>query len=106
MSEHFLDRPQVGASLEQVCRERVAQEVRVDALGLEPGLRGQPTQDEEDAGAGERPSVGVEEQLLPVAPVEVRAATGEIAAERVRGLSSDRDDPLLAPLAEAADEAV
>jgi hypothetical protein len=43
MSKHFLNRPQVGASLEQVRGERVAQEVRVDALGLEPGLLGEAT---------------------------------------------------------------
>ena len=54
MPEHFLDRAQVGASLEQVRRERVAQEVGMDALGLEPGLVGQAAQDEEDAGASER----------------------------------------------------
>lgn len=40
MSEHFLNCPQVGTSLEQVSGERVAQEVGMDALGLEPGLFG------------------------------------------------------------------
>ena len=54
MPEHLLDGAQVGASLEQVRRERVAQEVGVDALGLEPCLVGEAAQDEEDAGAGER----------------------------------------------------
>src|SRR5947208_10459800 len=80
MAEHLLDGTQVGASLEQVGRERVAQEVRVDALGLEPCLAGQAPQDEEDAGARERPAARVEEQLLPVPPVEVRTASREIAA--------------------------
>ena len=41
MPEHLLNGPQVGASLEQVRRERVAQEVRVDALRLEAGLLGE-----------------------------------------------------------------
>ena len=33
--EHLLDRPQVGPALEQVRRERVAEEVGMDATGLE-----------------------------------------------------------------------
>ncbi len=37
--EHLLHAAQVGAALEQVRRERVAQEVRVHALRLEPRLR-------------------------------------------------------------------
>src|SRR6185437_6269357 len=106
MSEHLLDRAQVGTSLEQVRGERVAQEMGVDPLGLEPGLRGELAQDEKDARARERAAARVEEQLLPVPPVEVGPAAGEIAAESFRGLPPDRDDPLLAALAEAADEAV
>ena len=39
--EHLLDAAQVGAALEQVGRERVAQQVGVDAPGLEPGGRGE-----------------------------------------------------------------
>ena len=39
--EHLLHGAEVGAALEQVRRERVAQEVRVDAAGLEPGLLGE-----------------------------------------------------------------
>ena len=106
MAEHLLHGAQVGASLEQVRGERVAQEVGMDALGLEPCLVGEAAQDEEDAGAGERPAVRVEEQLLPVAPVEVGPAAREVAAEGVRCLAPDRDDPFLAALAEAADEPV
>src|SRR5215475_15816149 len=106
MSEHFLNGPQVGASLEQVRRKRVAQQMRVDALGLEPGLAGQATQDEEDAGAGERAAVRIEEELRPVVPVEVRATAREVTAKSIGGLPSDRDDPLLVSLAEAANEPV
>ena len=76
VAEHLLDAAQVGAALEQVGRERVAQQVRVDALGLEPGLRGEAPQDQERAGAGQAAALGVEEQLGPVAAVEVRAAAG------------------------------
>src|SRR5581483_1360520 len=78
----------------------------MDPLGLEPGLSCQAAEDEEDAGAGERAAVGVEEELGPVAPVEVRAAAGEVAAEGFDGLAPDRDDALLVPLAEAAHEPV
>src|ERR1041385_3964821 len=95
MPEHLLHGPQVGASLQQVRREGVAQEMRVDALGLEPGLGGQAAQDQEHAAAGERAAVRVQEELLPVAAVEVRAAAGEVAAKRVGGLPPDRDDALL-----------
>jgi hypothetical protein len=34
MAEHLLDRTQVGASLEEVSGERVAEQVGVDAPGL------------------------------------------------------------------------
>ena len=66
MSEHFLNGPQVGAALEQVRREGVAQEVRVDAFRLQARLRGAPAQDEEGAGAGEAAAARVQEELGPV----------------------------------------
>ena len=34
MPQHFLDTPQVGASFEEVCGERVAEQVGVDPLGV------------------------------------------------------------------------
>ena len=49
VAEHLLDAAEVGAALEQVGGERVAQQVGVDPLGLEPRLRGQPPQDQEGA---------------------------------------------------------
>ena len=52
MAEHLLHAAEVGAALEQVRRERVAQQVRVDALGLEAGGRGEPAQDQERARRG------------------------------------------------------
>src|ERR687888_261492 len=48
--------------------------------------------------------VGV--QLGPVPAVEEGAPAREVAAQRLGGLPSDRDDPLLVALAEAADEPV
>ena len=46
----------------------------------------------------------VQEELGPVALVEVGAAAGVVAAERVDGLAADRDDALLRALADRADE--
>src|SRR5215470_10854327 len=80
--------------------------MRVDALGLEPCFVGEAAEDQERTGTGERAAVRVQEQLLPVAPVEMRATAREVAAEGVRCLAPDRNDPFLAPLAEAANEPV
>ena len=46
VAEHLLDGAQVGPSFEQVGRERVPEQVRVDAPGLEPGLVGELAQDQ------------------------------------------------------------
>ena len=78
----------------------------MDALRFEPSLRGEAAQDEEHPAAGQRAAAGVEEQFLPVAPLEKRASAGEIKAKRFRGLPSDGDDSFLAPLAEAANKPV
>src|SRR5207244_3888640 len=101
-----LDGAQVRASFEQVRCERVPQEVRVDAFGLEPGLRGQAAEDEEDSGASEWSAACIEEELLSVPPLEERPATSKVEAEGLRRLASDRNDAFLIPLAEAPDEPV
>ena len=69
-----------------------------------PSRRG--SEDEERSGAGERAALRVEEQLGPVAAVEVRAAAREIAAERLGGVAPERHDPFLAALADHPHEAV
>ena len=96
MAEHFLNRAQVGASLEQVRRERVTQEVRVDALGLESGLLGKAAEDEEDARPREPAAVGVEEELLAVAPLEMLSRDHPSTVNSVRSLLhkmlSDEDE--------------
>jgi hypothetical protein len=43
VAEHLLNAPQVGTALEEVRSERVPQEVGMDPLRLEAGLRGQPS---------------------------------------------------------------
>ena len=79
MPEHLLDAAQIGAALEQVCGKRVAQQVGMDALGLEAGPLGEAAQDQEGSRARERPALRVQEELRPVAAVEVGAAVREVA---------------------------
>src|SRR3954454_13422348 len=76
----------------------------MDALRLEACFLCELSENEERAGAGQRPALGVQEELGPVARVEIRAAAGEVAVQRVDGGAADRDDPLLRALAERADE--
>ena len=73
---------------------------------LEPGPVGQLAQDQERAGAGERAAAGVEEEVGPVAPVEVRPAEREVAAHGLGGRPAERDEALLAALAEHAHDAL
>jgi len=56
VAEHLLDGAQVGASLQQVRGERVAQEVRMDAPRLEARALGELAQDQEGSCACERPA--------------------------------------------------
>src|SRR5438046_2062563 len=97
MAEHLLDAAEIRPSLEQVW---------MDALGVEPCPCGPPAKDQERACAGERAALGVQEELRPAAAVEVRPAAGEVAAQGLGGRTPDRHDPLLAALAETADEAL
>ena len=106
VTEHLLDAAQVGAALEQMRRKGVPEQVRVHALRLEAGLLGEPAQDQEGAGAGERPAARVQEQLRPVAAIEVRAAHRDVAAQRVDRGPAERDEALLRALPERADEPV
>src|SRR5688500_12523857 len=70
--EHLLDASKVGSTLEEMRCKRVAEQVRMHALGLETGFLGEPAQDHERACARQRPAARVEEELGAVAPVEVR----------------------------------
>ena len=72
--EHLLHGSEVGAALEQVRRERVAEQVRMDTPGLEAGTRRETSQNEERARPGERAALRVQEELRPVPQVKVRAA--------------------------------
>ena len=50
--------------------------------------------------------MGVQEQLGSVAPIEVRAAVSQVAAQRLGRVAPDRDDALLAALADASHDAL
>src|SRR3954447_3624610 len=63
VAEHLLHRAEIRAALEQVRREGVAEQVRVDPLRLQSGDRGEAAQDQEAAGAGEGAAAGVQEEL-------------------------------------------
>src|SRR5919199_5031184 len=80
VAEHLLDGAEVGAALEQMGRERVAQQVRMDPRGVEAGLRGETAEDEEGARTRQRAAAGVEEELGPVPRVEIWTASGDVAA--------------------------
>ena len=92
VSEHLLDAAQIRAAFEQVCRERVPEQVRVHALRLEPRLLGELAQEQEGTGTGERTAA-------------TRAACRGRrpgAAEPATWMPSRRRNPAKAPAASAA----
>src|SRR3954451_20130588 len=76
----------------------------MDALRLEARLLRQAAQDQEGTGAGQRAAPGVQEDLGAMSAVKERPAAAQVAAERVGGAPSERDDPLLVALSDRADE--
>src|SRR5919198_4798018 len=85
-------------------RKGVAEEVRMDALGLQPRFGREPAENQERTCPRECASARVEEQLGPVPDVEERAATREVAANGFDCRPADRDDALLVALADRADD--
>ena len=77
----------------------------MDALGLEPGLLGKSAQDEERARARERAAARVQEEIGPVAAVEMRPAQGEVAARGLGRRASQGHEAFLPALPEHADDA-
>ena len=104
VAEHFLNRPEIGAPFQQMGREGVAEQMWVDAPRLEAGGRGEAPQDEECACSCEPAALRVQEELGPVALVQIGATAGEVAPECLGRLAADRNDPLLRPLADTAHE--
>ena len=105
MPEHLLNAAKIRSPLEQVRRERMAEDVRVHALRVEACPGGEPSEDEERAGPRQASSLDVEEELRPVAAVEVRPPAAQVAAQRLDPLAPERHDSFLVALADAADEA-
>jgi hypothetical protein len=106
MPEHLLDGAEVGAAFEQVRGERMTQEVRMHPARLEAGAVCELAEDQEGAGAGERPAAGVQEELRPVAAIEVRSAEREVPAHGLGGGATERNEALFAALPEHAHDAV
>ena len=59
VAEHLLDAAEIGAAFEQMRGERVAQEVRVNALRLEARALRQAAQDQEGPGPRERAALAL-----------------------------------------------
>ncbi len=106
MPEHLLDGPEVRASLEQVRREGVAEQMGVNPSRLEPCLVRELSQDEECAGSRQWAATCVQEQLGPVASVEMRTTEREVAPHRLGGWAPERDEPFLATLSDHSDDSL
>ena len=106
MPEHLLDAAEIGATLQQMRGKRVSEEVGVNSFRFQTGAFGEAAQDHERSRAGQPSALGVQEELLPVAAVEVRATASEIPAYRLCGGTAERNDALFAPFAETTDEAL
>jgi hypothetical protein len=104
VAEHLLNRSEVGAAFEQMRRERVAEEVGMNASRLEPSSTGKLPQDEEGPGARKRPAADVQEELGPVTTIQVRPAEREVPSNRLCCRAPERYEALLVSLSEHADD--
>ena len=102
VAEHLLHRAKICTALEEVRREGVAEQVRMDATRLEACAFGELAKDQERTGTGERAAASVEEELRSVAPVEMRPAECEVPAHGLGGGAAERNESLLATLSEHA----
>ena len=102
MPEQLLDHADVGAALQEVRGEGVAQRVRRD-VARHPGPVGGLDQHRPGGLARQPPSAGVEEQgaraLRRAHRGELRAPAGEVGVDGGQGVGPHRDQPLLAALA-------
>ncbi len=98
VSEHLLHRAEIGATLEQMCGERVAQKVGVNASRLEAGPLCQAAQDEKGAGTSERAAAGVQEELGSVPAVEMGPTEREVTPGGLGSRTTEWDETLLAAL--------
>ena len=102
MAEHFLDSAQVRAALEQVCRERVSQDMRRHALA-QPGEPGRALDDRPRTHPGQGRAAGVQEhEAVSVALVEARADLARVQRHGAQRAPAHGHDALLRSLAEHA----
>src|SRR2546428_14153328 len=101
VAEHGLHGAQVGATLEQMAREGVAEHVRRH-LGPESGARRGAADDDPERLAREPPPARVHEEAAAIAPTRVeRPDLPEGACGPSGGLGADRPGPLFLALARA-----
>src|SRR5215208_37398 len=106
VAEHLLHGAQVGAALQQVGGEGVAERVGRDVL-LDSGSLDVLLQDLPGAHAGEGRAAGVEQQdPLPLPRLQPGAHLAEVDGHGADGSAPDRHQPLFAALAEDANQAV
>src|SRR6476646_4003273 len=110
MSKQFLNDPQVGAALEEMRRERVAEGVRADAPAQSRDAGRRPDDRERLLPGEAAAAIAEEERAAPlercVAQLEQRRpALVEPAPEPVDRDLADRHEPLAIALADDPDEA-
>ena len=105
VAEEFLDDAQVGAVLQEVGGERVAEEVWVD-VGFDAGEPGAVADDLADAFGGERGAIfGDEDVVAGFTRDEFRAFVGEVVGDGGEGFGADGDDAGFVTFAGDADGA-
>ncbi len=97
MAEQFLDAAEIVARLEQVRRERVPEQVRVDA-GIDALPLG-PVQDPGLYRAGAQPAAPLAQEQGAFLCRGQRPALGQPSAERFPRVAADRHDAVLVALA-------
>jgi len=106
VAEELLDRSQVGAAVEEMRRERVAERVRARAGG-DPRPRGVAHDEAPHAADAEAPAVLVEEERrLAAALGQEGALAREVGLDRLDRRPTDRGEALLRALAADADAGV
>jgi hypothetical protein len=103
VSEHRLHRAEIGATVEQVGREGVAEAVRRHAA-VERCFSQVTLQELPDRLARQRDAACRQEDLGtgPVPTREGRAREPEVVVEAGAGVAAERDDPLATPLSDHA----
>src|SRR5205085_10860028 len=100
VAEELLDGAQVGAAVQEMGRERMAERVRARVHPRAGGAR-VLGDDARDAAGSEAPAAHVQEDRVGI-PTGARRPAATVIVERGKGGCADRDEALLAALAEDA----